>query len=98
MCTKQKRGTPIVRIANGFSLFQKCENDVFSFFLPPPQKKCPQRDIGLQERVLNWIIEILDERPKRSMDYDHWIQDGTILVKGVTFFKKTIKPCHFPQK
>ncbi len=86
MCTKQKRGTPIVRIANGF-FFHKCENDVFSFFLPPPKKKnVPQRDIGLQERVLNWIIEILDERPKRSMDYDHWIQDGTILVKGMTFF------------
>ena len=43
-----------------------------------------QRDIDLQQRVLNWIIEILDERPKGKMDYDEWLRDGTILVKGKT--------------
>ena len=28
------------------------------------------------------MMELLDERPKGKTDYDHWISDGVILVKG----------------
>lgn len=41
----------------------------------------PRRDISLQQKVFTWIMELLDERPKGKTDYDHWLQDGVILVK-----------------
>ncbi len=31
------------------------------------------------------MIEILDERPKKSTDYDHWIHDRTVLVKVMQY-------------
>ena len=29
-------------------------------------------------------MEVTDERPKGGQDYDHWIHDGTVLVKSNT--------------
>ena len=80
ICTKQKRGTPIVSQqtkARIYSLLKKTHTHTHIHAV--------QRDIGLQQKVLNWMIEILDERPKKSMDYDHWIHDGTVLVKVMQY-------------
>ena len=42
-----------------------------------------QRDINLQQLVFHWLRNILDEMPKGKSDYDKWIQDGKIIVKGI---------------
>ena len=31
---------------------------------------------------MNWLMETLDERPRIKQDYDHWLQDGSIMVKS----------------
>ena len=41
-----------------------------------------QRDIPLQQTVFKWLMQTLDEMPKGKSDYDKWISDGTILVRG----------------
>ncbi|XP_040583743.1 muscle-specific protein 20 [Lepeophtheirus salmonis] len=41
----------------------------------------PTRDIKLQSKVLYWIMDFIEEKPKRNMDYDNWIADGSILSK-----------------
>ena len=28
-------------------------------------------------------MDLLEEKPKGKMDYDHWICDGTILIRGI---------------
>lgn len=28
------------------------------------------------------MMEMLDEKPRGKTDFDHWLSDGTILVKG----------------
>ena len=28
------------------------------------------------------MMDLLDEKPKGKLDYDHWINDGTILIRG----------------
>ena len=43
-----------------------------------------QRDIGLQDLVFHWLMDILDDMPKGKSDYDKWIQDGKIIVKGIS--------------
>ncbi|CAB4053928.1 TAGLN [Lepeophtheirus salmonis] len=35
----------------------------------------------LQSKVLYWIMDFIEEKPKRNMDYDNWIADGSILSK-----------------
>jgi hypothetical protein len=44
-------------------------------------KKTP-RDIELEQKVLQWIISIVHEKP--TTDYDHFLQDGSILAKVMT--------------
>ena len=41
----------------------------------------PIRDLDLQGKVLLWIMETLGEKPKGFSDFDHWIKDGSVLVK-----------------
>lgn len=36
----------------------------------------------LQKKVLHWIMDMLDEKPRGKTDFDHWLSDGAILVKG----------------
>jgi hypothetical protein len=40
------------------------------------------RDIELEHKVLQWIISIVHEKP--TTDYDHFIQDGSILSRVMT--------------
>ena len=42
-----------------------------------------QRDVGLQQLAFHWLMDILDEMPRGKDDYDKWIQDGRVLVKGI---------------
>ena len=41
-----------------------------------------QRDIPLQQTVFKWLMQMLDEAPRGKSDYDKWITDGTVLVRG----------------
>ena len=40
-----------------------------------------QRDPGLQHKVLYWIIDIMGEGPRGKTDFDHWIQEPTVLAR-----------------
>lgn len=40
------------------------------------------RDLELEHGVLQWIMSIIHEKP--SVDYDHFIQDGSVLSKVMT--------------
>lgn len=40
------------------------------------------RDLGLEHKVLQWIMSIIHEQP--STDYEHFIQDGSVLSKVMT--------------
>ena len=31
------------------------------------------------------MMDLLDEKPKGKLDYDHWISDGIILSRGSQF-------------
>ena len=42
-----------------------------------------QRDLELEHKVLQWIMSIIHEKPT-SLDYDHFIQDGSVLSKVMT--------------
>ena len=33
---------------------------------------------------MTWMMNVLQEKPKGFSDYDHWIRDGTVLVKMMT--------------
>jgi len=41
-----------------------------------------QRDLALEHKVLQWIMSIIHEQP--STDYEHFIQDGSVLSKVIT--------------
>ena len=41
-----------------------------------------QRDLELEQRVLSWIVSVVQEEP--SLDYETFIQDGSILSKVMT--------------
>lgn len=41
-----------------------------------------ERDAALEQKVINWISSVIDERP--TTDYDHFIQDGSILSRVMT--------------
>lgn len=41
-----------------------------------------ERDAALEQKVINWISSVIDERP--STDYEHFIQDGSILSRVMT--------------
>lgn len=41
-----------------------------------------ERDLELEHKVLQWIMSIIHEQP--SQDYDHFIQDGSVLSKVMT--------------
>jgi hypothetical protein len=41
-----------------------------------------QRDLELEHKVLQWIMSIIHEKPVK--DYDHFIQDGSVLSKVMT--------------
>ena len=65
MNTKQRPGTPLVRFA------------ALRRFLIVDR----QRDPGLQHKVLYWIIDIMGEGPRGKTDFDHWIQEPTVLAR-----------------
>ena len=58
----------------------------YVFFLSPSHsietKFSFQKDVELEQKVLQWIISVVDEKPKT--DYDKFIQDGSILGKLMT--------------
>jgi len=41
-----------------------------------------ERDAALEQKVINWISNMIDERP--TTDYEHFIQDGSILSRVMT--------------
>lgn len=41
-----------------------------------------ERDAALEQKVINWISSVIDERP--TTDYEHFIQDGSILSRVMT--------------
>ncbi|XP_059085964.1 uncharacterized protein LOC131882732 isoform X2 [Tigriopus californicus] len=41
-----------------------------------------QRDTVLENKVLKWIMSVINEEP--NTDYDHFIQDGSVLSKVMT--------------
>lgn len=41
-----------------------------------------RRDLQLEHKVLQWIMSIVNEKP--TTDYEHFIQDGSILSKVMT--------------
>ena len=43
-----------------------------------------QRDPGLQHKVLYWIIDIMGEGPRGKTDFDHWIQEPTVLARVIS--------------
>lgn len=40
------------------------------------------RDLALEHKVLQWIMSIIHEQP--GTDYEHFIQDGSVLSKVMT--------------
>lgn len=40
------------------------------------------RDLELEQKVLQWIVSLIQEKP--TTDYDHFIQDGSVLSKVMT--------------
>ena len=65
MNTKQRPGTPLVRYL--------AIANVMDFY--------SKRDPGLQHKVLYWIIDIMGEGPRGKTDFDHWIQEPTVLAR-----------------
>ena len=47
-----------------------------------PLSQLFQRDAALEQKVVNWISSVIDERP--SADYEHFIQDGSVLSRYAT--------------
>jgi len=41
-----------------------------------------ERDAALEQKVINWISSVVDERP--TTDYEHFIQDGSVLSRVMT--------------
>lgn len=41
-----------------------------------------ERDAALEQKVINWISSVIDERP--TTDYEHFIQDGSVLSRVMT--------------
>jgi hypothetical protein len=41
-----------------------------------------ERDAALEQKVVNWISSVIDERP--TTDYEHFIQDGSVLARVMT--------------
>lgn len=41
-----------------------------------------KRDTVLENKVLKWIMSVINEEP--NTDYDHFIQDGSVLSKVMT--------------
>eukprot|EP00095_Tigriopus_kingsejongensis_P010301 maker-scaffold148_size310697-snap-gene-1.18 protein:Tk10301 transcript:maker-scaffold148_size310697-snap-gene-1.18-mRNA-1 annotation:"PREDICTED: myophilin-like" len=41
-----------------------------------------QRDVTLENKVLKWIMSVINE--EANTDYDHFIQDGSVLSKVMT--------------
>merc|ERR1712087_999692 len=41
-----------------------------------------ERDAALEQKVVNWISSVIDERP--LTDYEHFIQDGSVLCRVMT--------------
>lgn len=48
-------------------------------YLPVPGKPQRIRDVKLEHKTLQWIINVINEIPK--CDFDEWIQDGKILCR-----------------
>ena len=38
-----------------------------------------QRDAALEQKVINWISSVIDERP--TAEYEQFIQDGSVLSR-----------------
>ncbi len=49
------------------------------FFKISSLSLCSQRDQALENKVLQWILGIVDDQPEA--DYEHFIQDGSVLSK-----------------
>ena len=41
-----------------------------------------QRDMALQQHVMSWFMHTLNEMPTVKQDYDHWLQDGRVLIRS----------------
>lgn len=40
-----------------------------------------QKDLELERKVMQWIVNIIKEKPESPSQYDRWIQDGSVLAK-----------------
>ena len=65
MNTRQKPGTPLVRVYN----------HIFTTFFEL------QRDISLQQKVFFWMIDVVGKKPKGKLDYDHWLAEPGVLAR-----------------
>lgn len=39
------------------------------------------KDLELERKVMQWIVNIIKEKPESPSQYDRWIQDGSVLAK-----------------
>jgi len=39
------------------------------------------KDLELERKVMQWIVNIIKEKPESPSQYDRWIQDGSIIAK-----------------
>jgi len=55
------------------------------------------KDLELERKVLQWIVNIVKEKPESPSLYDKWIQDGAILSKlmiGIVFNSVPVEQVH----
>ena len=38
--------------------------------------------MALQQHVMSWFMHTLNEMPSIRQDYDHWLQDGSVLTRS----------------
>lgn len=39
------------------------------------------KDLELERKVMQWIVNIIKEKPESPSQYDRWIQDGSVIAK-----------------
>ena len=56
-----------------------------------------QKDLELERKIMQWMVNIVKEKPESPSQYDRWIQDGTVLSKlmiGIVFNSVPVETVH----
>ena len=56
-----------------------------------------QKDLELERKIMQWMVNIVKEKPESPSQFDRWIQDGTVLSKlmiGIVFNSVPVETVH----